>query len=385
MNTEVEQLPNKTQAGSEKHSAAYLLGKISLTLILLYLFLVGVSSLSGGLKMMGSDFAKTLFDLTGQPFIGLMAGMLATVLFQSSSVTTSIIVGLVSAGTVTISGAIPLIMGANLGTSVTNTLVSLGYLSDKDSFKRAFAAATVHDFFNILSVAILLPLELATGFIQKGATALSSLLYGTSAGIAYKSPIKAMIKPPVKALKGFLVDISPELAPALMIIAAGIIIISALTLIVKNMKVLVESNKSGIIDKVLSKNALFSIMFGAIVTISVQSSSITTSLLVPMAGAGVLTLEAIYPVTIGANIGTTATALLASMTGNIAGLTIALVHLIFNLAGMLLLFPIPALRVIPMKCSRYLAKLVEKSKMYGIAYIAIVFFIIPLTLIFLNR
>ena len=210
-------------------------------------------------------------------------------------------------------------MGANLGTSVTNTLVSLGYLNDKASFKRAFAAATVHDFFNIISVAVLLPLELATGFIQKMATILSSVLYGSSSGIAYKSPIKAAIKPPVKVLKTALVDLSADLAPALMIIAAGIIIISALTLIVKNMKVLVESNKSGIIDKVLTKNAIFSILFGVFVTISVQSSSITTSLLVPMAGAGVLTLEAIYPVTIGANIGTTATALLASMTGNIAG------------------------------------------------------------------
>ena len=335
--------------------------------------------------MMGSDFAKTLFDLGEQPFIGLMAGMLATVLFQSSSVTTSIIVSLVSAGTISIGGAVPLIMGANLGTSVTNTLVSLGYLNDKASFKRAFAAATVHDFFNIISVAVLLPLELATGFIQKAATVLSSVLYGSSSGIAYKSPIKAAIKPPVKALKTALVDLSADLAPALMIIAAGIIIISALTLIVKNMKVLVESNKSGIIDKVLSKNAIFSILFGVFVTISVQSSSITTSLLVPTAGAGVLTLEAIYPVTIGANIGTTATALLASMTGNIAGLTIALVHLIFNMMGMLLLFPIPSLRVLPLKCSKYLAKMVEKSKLYGLAYIAVIFFLLPLALIFLNR
>ena len=385
MNSKVETLPNETEQKSEQQSALYLIGKLSLTVILLYIFLVGVSSLSGGLKMMGSDFAKTLFDISGQPFVGLMAGMLATVLFQSSSVTTSIIVGLVSAGTISISGAVPLIMGANLGTSVTNTLVSLGYLNDKASFKRAFAAATVHDFFNIISVAILLPLELATGFIQKAATYLSSMLYGTSAGLSYKSPIKAMIKPPVKALKATLIEISGDLAPALMIIAAGIIIISALTLIVKNMKVLVESNKSGIIDKVLTKNAVFSILFGVFVTISVQSSSITTSLLVPMAGAGVLTLESIYPVTIGANIGTTATALLASMTGNIAGLTIALVHLIFNIMGMVILFPMPLLRELPLKCSRYLATLVEKSKLYGIAYIAIVFFILPLTLVFLNQ
>ena len=385
MNSKVETLPKQTQEAPEQLSRAYLLGKLSLTFILLYFFLVGVSALSGGLKMMGSDFAKTLFDLGEQPFIGLMAGMLATVLFQSSSVTTSIIVGLVSAGTISIGGAVPLIMGANLGTSVTNTLVSLGYLNDKASFKRAFAAATVHDFFNIITVAVLLPLELATGFIQKMATVLSSVLYGSSSGIAYKSPIKAAIKPPVKVLKTALVDLSADLAPALMIIAAGIIIISALTLIVKNMKVLVESNKSGIIDKVLTKNAIFSILFGVFVTISVQSSSITTSLLVPMAGAGVLTLEAIYPVTIGANIGTTATALLASMTGNIAGLTIALVHLIFNMMGMLLLFPIPSLRVLPLKCSKYLAKMVEKSKLYGLAYIAVVFFLLPLALIFLNR
>ncbi len=385
MNSKVESLPKEETARPEQQTALYLLGKLSLTVILLYVFLIGVSALSGGLKMMGSDFAKTLFDLGEQPFVGLMAGMLATVLFQSSSVTTSIIVGLVSAGTVSIGGAVPLIMGANLGTSVTNTLVSLGYLNDKASFKRAFAAATVHDFFNIITVAILLPLELATGLIQKLATMLSSVLYGTSTGVAYKSPIKAMIKPPVKVLKSTLVEISGDLAPALMIIAAGIIIISALTLIVKNMKVLVESNKSGIIDKVLTKNAVFSILFGIFVTISVQSSSITTSLLVPMAGAGVLTLEAIYPVTIGANIGTTATALLASMTGNIAGLTIALVHLIFNFMGMLILFPIPALRELPLKGSRYLAKLVEKSKLYGLAYIAIVFFVLPLVLVILNR
>ena len=385
MNSKVETMPKENISKPEHLTVAYLIGKISLTVILLYFFLVGVSSLESGLKMMGSDFAKTLFDLTGAPFVGLMAGMLATVLFQSSSVTTSIIVGLVSASTISIEGAIPLIMGANLGTSVTNTLVSLGYINHKESFKRAFAAATVHDFFNILTVIVLLPLEIATGFIQKVATFLSSVLYGTSANITYKSPIKAAIKPPVELLKSNFESLSIDLAPALMIIASGMIIIGALTLIVKNMKVLVESNKSGIIDKVLTKNAVFSIIFGILVTISVQSSSITTSLLVPMAGAGILTLEAVYPVTIGANIGTTATALIASMTGNVAGLTIALVHLIFNVFGMILLFPVPALRELPLNCSRFLAKLVDRSKFYGLAYVAIVFFILPLLLILINK
>ena len=378
--TEVEKMEPKLQKIDK-----VLIKKLTITLILLYCFLVGVSALSGGLKMLGSDFAKTLFDLGGRPFVGLMAGMLATVLFQSSSVTTSIIVGLVSAGSISVTGAVPMIMGANIGTSVTNTLVSLGYMNDTKSFKQAFAAATVHDFFNLLSVAILLPLELATGVIQKMSVALTSMIYGNVSGVTYKSPIKAMIKPPVKAIKSTLLDIFPNIAAFLMILIAGIIIISALTLIVKNMKTLVTGNQESVVNRLLSKNPLVSILFGMMITISVQSSSITTSLLVPMAGAGVLTLEAIFPVTIGANIGTTATAMLAAMTGNAAGLTIAFVHLIFNLMGTFLLFPIAKVRGIPLYFARKLASLVEKSKLYGLGYVAVVFFLIPLTLVLLNK
>ena len=368
-----------------KNQTATIVTRLFITLTLLFIFLVGVKSLSTGLKMMGSDFANTLFELTGKPFISLMAGMLATVLFQSSSVTTSIIVGLVSAGTISISNAIPMIMGANLGTSVTNTLVSLGYLNDKESFKRAFAAATVHDFFNILAVLILLPLELTFNFIEKMAKYFSALMYGSVEGVKYSSPIKAAIKPPVAFLKSSFKSFDADYAAIMMILAAGIIIIFSLTMIVKNMKYFIENSKSQVIDKLLSKNAIVSIIFGILVTISVQSSSITTSLLVPLAGSGLLTLEAIYPVTIGANIGTTATALLAALTGNAAGLTIALVHLLFNILGMLLLYPIPQLRRIPIVCSKFLAELVEKSKLYGVGYVLLVFFIIPLICVYTNR
>lgn len=362
-----------------------LIGKLAITVTLLYFFLVGVTALSGGLKMLGSGFAKTLFDLGEMPFVGLMAGMLATVLFQSSSVTTSIIVGLVSAGSVSITGAIPMIMGANIGTSVTNTLVSLGYMNDTKSFKRAFAAATVHDFFNLISVTILLPLELAFGFIQKISIWLTSMVYGNYAGVKYSSPIKAMIKPPVKAIKATLLDIFPNIAAFIMIGIAGVLIIASLTLIVKNMKTLITSNQDSVINKLLSKNPLMSIVFGALVTISVQSSSITTSLLVPMAGAGVLSLNSIFPVTLGANIGTTATAMLAAMTGNAAGLTIAFVHLVFNVIGTLMIFPSKRIRQVPLWCATKLSELVEKSKFYGLLYVAMVFFIIPLTLVLLNK
>ena len=323
---------------------------------------------------------------TDQPFVSLMAGMLATVLFQSSSVTTSIIVGLVSAGTLSITGAVPMIMGANLGTSVTNTLVSLGYVKDTKNFKKAFAAATVHDFFNILSVAIILPLELMTGFIEKMAVYSSSLLYGSVAGFKYKSPIKAAIKPPVKAMKGFVLDtFGTDISGVVMMILAGVIIIAALGFIVKTMKVLVESHKGELINNLLSKNAYGSILFGIVLTISVQSSSITTSLLIPMAGSGLLNLKAIYPITIGANIGTTATAMIAALTGNAAGLSIALVHLFFNLIGTMIFFPIERMRNIPIKMAEMLAESIEKTRLIGFGYIGFVFFALPISMIFAMR
>ena len=63
--------------------------------------------------------------------------------------------------------AIPIIMGSNIGTSVTNTIVSISQSDDKDTFRRAFAGATVHDMFNWMSVLILLPLELASGYLER--------------------------------------------------------------------------------------------------------------------------------------------------------------------------------------------------------------------------
>lgn len=363
-----------------------LIRRIVIVIFLLYFFLVGVKCLSSGLKLMGGDFAKTLFDMTDQPIVALMAGMLATVLFQSSSVTTSIIVGLVSAGTLSIGGAVPMIMGANLGTSVTNTLVSLGYVNNTNNFKKAFAAATVHDFFNILSVLILLPLEMMTGFLEKSATYVSSIMYGSIAGVKYSSPIKAMIKPPIKMIKSFAVEtFGSDAAGIVMMILAGVIIISALSLIVKTMKTLFESHKGEIVNKIFSQNAYGSILFGVVLTILVQSSSITTSLLIPMAGTGVLSLQAIYPITIGANIGTTATAMIAALTGNMAGLSIALVHLFFNIAGSLIFFPNKKLRQIPILCAEKLAESIEKTKLIGLGYVGAVFFALPISLILFAR
>lgn len=357
--------------------------RVLTAILLLYMFLVGVKTLSGGLKMMGDDFARSLFDVSSHPISSFMAGMLATVLFQSSSVTTSIIVGLVGAGSISIGGAVPMIMGANLGTSVTNSIVSLAYAKDKVNFKRAFAAATVHDFFNILSVAILLPLEIATGFIEKISTSLATVLYGSSVGGSFSSPIKLAIKPMVHFIESATLGwVGPDSAGLVMMIVAAVIIVSALSLIVKVMSTFVAEQEDNILDRIFSKNAYSAMCFGVVTTIAAQSSSITTALLIPLAGSGLLTIQSIYPVTVGANLGTTATALLAAMTGNMAGLAIALVHLIFNVLGTLLFFVVPFTRSLPIYCAERLSHSIDRTNAIGFGYVGMVFFIIPLSMIY---
>ena len=118
--------------------------KIATVLGLLYAFLLGIRGLGDGFKGLGHDLLNQFFAATENPFIGLVIGLLGTTVVQSSSVTTSMIVALVAApdDPLPIQNAIPMIMGANIGTTVTNTLVALGHMGRKDEFERAFAAAT---------------------------------------------------------------------------------------------------------------------------------------------------------------------------------------------------------------------------------------------------
>lgn len=139
-----------------------------LVLFFLYLFLVGIALLESGIAALGEGFQAGLLESVSNPISGLCAGILATVLVQSSSVSTATVVGMVGAGTLPLALAVPMIMGANIGTTVTSTLAALGSIRRSEEFRRAFAAATVHDFFNLLAVSILLPLELATGVFRRG-------------------------------------------------------------------------------------------------------------------------------------------------------------------------------------------------------------------------
>jgi sodium-dependent phosphate cotransporter len=341
---------------------------------------VGVKSLETGISALGSDFVDDVFSSVSGPLAGLAAGILATVLVQSSSVTTATIVGLVGSGVLPVETAVPMVMGANIGTTVTNTLASLGHLRQSAYFQRAFAAATVHDYFNILAVIILLPLEVSFGVVTKLATWAEELLEGLLPAADGSSPIKDAVKAPVTWMSEGIetLGLSQFLGPILLIAGIALIFVS-LWQITRQMKELMSGRIENAVNSVLSKGAGISAMVaGLVMTVAVQSSSITTSIMVPLVAAGVLTLQNAFPVTLGANLGTTVTALLASVAADSPdALTIALAHVSFNVLGILIFYPIPQMRQIPIWLAERTGEIAVRNRSLVLVYIVGLFIVVP--------
>lgn len=359
-----------------------------IVVVMLYAFLVGVALLETGIAGLGAGFQAGLLREIANPLSGLFAGILLTVLVQSSSVSTATIVGLVGAGTLDISLAVPMIMGANIGTTVTNTLASLGSIRRKDEFRRGLTAATMHDFFNLIAVAIMLPIEISTGFLTRAALALTRVIRGAEVEVgAPSSPLRAAVKAPVSALGRTLNDaISAPRAIAVVTLAVGLaLIFAALTLITRNMRSLVQGSVERALNRIVGRGGgSIGIVVGILVTVAVQSSSITTSILVPLVAAGLLTARSAYPITLGANVGTTVTALIASQAvTQPAGLTIALVHTLFNVTAITVMFPFRPIRELPVRLAERFASVAVDHRSLVFVYLFGLFLVLPLLAVFL--
>jgi len=367
--------------------------KILGVLFLLYFFLVSIKLIGASFQLFGKGFVEQLIGSYSNPFLGLFTGILATSLVQSSSTVTSLIVGLVGGGVLPVGYAIPMVMGANMGTTITNTMVSLTFVTRKEDFRRAFSAATVHDFFNLWTIIVFFPLEINFHFIQKSALFLTGVFEGVG-GVTFISPLKLVIDPPVEGLHHFLTEILflPEtVAGVVMLVVAAIVVITSLVYLVKTMRSLTITEAESSIDRYLFGNAFAAILLGLVLTAVVQSSSVTTSLIVPLVAAGVVSLRRAYPFTLGANIGTTVTAILASLATvravdgqgvSTVGVTVAFAHLMFNIYGVAIFFP---LRWLPVFCATRLASLAAESKKWAIIFVLVVFYILPLSIILVAR
>lgn len=418
-------------------------GKVLLICLALDFFFVSIQLL-GAFREFGSGYGEDLIiQLADNPIIGLLIGILVTSIAQSSSVTTSLVVGLVAAGALgsdpaqALVRAVPIIMGANVGTTITNTLVSTAHIGVRSEYERAFSAAVVHDMFNVIAIFIFLPLQIFTNFLGRSSLFLADLFTHTG-GLKFGSPLKALVNPQKKFFvtlfqdkdwislliifvvvvaffqamtflvrrtqekKGVLVftvffglifaalgtgiirhtDTFFRPEAAIMILGLGLLF-GSLTVFVKVMRSAVLTGLEVLIHNYIFKTALRALVLGMIITAIVQSSSVTTSIVIPLAGAGILTIRQVFPYTLGANVGTTITAILAALsTGETIAMAVAFSHLLFNVLGILFLYPV---RRIPIFLSQGLAGLTLRSRLIPFLYIILVFFIIPFCLIWISR
>ncbi|MEA5463818.1 Na/Pi symporter [Leptothoe sp. PORK10 BA2] len=363
-------------------------------LLAIYGLITSVDLLNIGFQSILGPQAEGLLTLAANPWLGLLLGILATALVQSSSIITSLLVALVAAG-LPIATAIPMVMGANLGTTITSTLVSLGYISDDDDFERGFAAATIHDCFNLLALLIFFPLELLLHPLQK----LSQWLIGQGAAMAtatknvpsnvpsnlldnlnkLASPIDVLAQP-IRQLMAYGVNHLAGPWDSLLLFGssvAGLMIsVTALGWLLKRW--FDTPAKEAIYWATGHGSKLGGLAAGVGITALLQSSSITTSLTVPLAGAGLVTLEDIYPFVLGANIGTCITALIATLAVHSpVALQLALVHLSYNLLAVTVIYGIPALRTIPLTVAQHIAATARRYRILAVAYVVGVFFIVP--------
>ena len=352
--------------------------KVLTIIISVYLFLLSIKLLGHSFKLFGKEFAEAMLQMTSNPFTGLIIGIVATSLIQSSSTTTSIVVGMVAGGMLNLDTAIPIIMGANIGTTITNTLVSMGHMGRRAEFRRAFSAGVVHDFFNVSSVILLFPMELNFHIIAKSATFLEKMFSGIG-GMKLFNPLKFILNPAIQLIDSIFINL--PFYNSVLMIASIVLMFGALTFLVKTIRSLVLDKLEIIINNYLFRNDFLGLTLGILMTAIVQSSSVTTSLIIPLAGAGVISLRQIFPYTMGANIGTTITAILAALaTQNHIAITVAFAHLCFNIFGIIIFYP---LKFIPIKLAEFVGEKATISKINLIIFVGIylLLYIIPLLII----
>lgn len=349
----------------------------------LLLFLFALDLMTASLRQMSGVAAETIIVATSNPFAGLFIGLLITAMVQSSSTTTSLAVALVAAGSITLESAVPIIMGANIGTTITSTIIALGFIDKKKEFRRALASATYHDFFNILTTFILFPLEYYYGFLSGMSAHIASYLVSpenTGTGIRTYYLI-SVFGPVIDFLVGSIAS-----GFLLVSLSFGLLFISIIVFrrLITN---LLSRRLHERFNKLVFVSPFKSFFWGLVTTAAIRSSTVTTSLVVPIAAKKIVSLREVVPFILGANIGTTITAFIAAMihSQSAEAVSIAIAHFLFNFIGFLVFYPVPALRKGPIQLANGIGKLTLKYRLTGFVYILAVFFFIPFSLLYINR
>lgn len=357
-----------------------IIAKTVLFLFGLFLFLFALDLMGSSFQHLSKDSLKSIINAASNPFIGLFIGLLVTALIQSSSTTTTMVVTAVATGSITLHNAIPIIMGANVGTTITSTIIALGYIGKKSEFERAISAGVIHDIFNISIVFLLFPLEYKYSLLSNSAEYFIELL-----NISAVDDVSTAVKFKLFDLTS-LVQLFDKVMPSaiLSLLLSFILLFASIKIISKIIYNFIIGRTENRLHRYVFNDRFQSFSWGALATAVVQSSSITTSLIVPLVATGKASLKKVMPFVLGANIGTTVTAFIAVIYQSQTAISIAIAHLLFNIIGVAFYLSSPVLRQFLVWSASQFGHIAERYKFTIFIYILLVFFVIPFLLIFLN-
>lgn len=368
---------SKKMSSEGYYSALYKAGIIIFSMLL---FLLSIDLMGHSIGLMTGEFTSQISSVTSNPFVGLFIGLVATALLQSSSTTTSIAVAAVASGAISLQNAIPIVLGANIGTTITSTIISMSYISKLKEFRRALAAGTSHDFFNILTVLVLLPIESRYHLLAKSSTYISSLFQKDKFGGL--EPVGFQFFSLFDFVNGAIVSFT---GPIIGLLIAVVLLFGCIKLISKWLYSILIGTAKDRFENVVFKTKMRSFGWGLVLTSIAQSSSLTTSLIVPLVATSKVKIKRAFQFILGANIGTTITALLAALFQSEAAISLAIVHLMFNLIGVVIFLFIPFTSNLPVYLAKKFGKMTVKARIIGFAYILVAFFLLPFTLIYLTK
>lgn len=346
----------------------------------LLIFMFSIDFLTFSLGKLNSEVANTIFMATSNPFVGLFIGLLTTALIQSSSTVSAMVVVLVASGNLSLAQAVPLIMGANVGTTLTSTLVAFSYILKKKTFRKAISAGVLHDFFNIITVVILLPLEVYFGILSQLSAWCTHWFIWHDTTEVNEIGLNGFILRPLSYQLYLLLK-----WPFLALIVGILIMVGAIKILSSLAYKSIITPQFEKIRKHIFYLPYRAFAYGVFITAAIQSSTVTTSLTVTAVATGKVALGKVFPFIMGANLGTTITAVIAALYKTEAAISVAIVHVLFNLIGTLIFLPFPKLRGIPVLVAKFFGKKTAKAKMIGLAYILLTFFVIPFLLIYFNQ
>ncbi|RNE49914.1 Na/Pi symporter [Corynebacterium alimapuense] len=356
---------------------------VALTIVLMissiYLILDGATGL-------GSATVSRLFVLAANPIIGLLIGILATATIQSSSTVTALTVAAVATGGVSVPVAVPIILGANVGTTITPLILAFSYLGDRKQFQRAFTSASLHTWFNLIFVVAAFLLEMLFHPLQQLTWFLSEALTsgGQTAGSSTGGAVFSFFSPLMKTIghRGFLGSImSTQTASMMSILIGAILVLLCMQVLKAQLSVLTAATTRPLLERSSGASDALGFFSGTTATMAVQASSVTISSLLPFAAARSLSLRNILVITLGANVGTTFMALLTALAvpGAIGTFAIqaALVHVTFNVLSTLIMLLILPLRELVIRLAERSGKLAVGSCPKAVAWMLGGYFLLP--------